>query len=180
MDSGFLGRREAPSRFAPIAPDPSASRSGVAEKSALTHLARTPKPSVAPMPRCVRHIAHLLLCIACLQLAGGHWVVLQVAAWTGMVVEYSAREGVVAGLGKTFDGQHPCSLCKVVSSGQLGDRDDSKQAPKVVAKPVKLESILLAEVELPPVLVGMAVPWPEVSIVAVGRMDAPPTPPPLA
>lgn len=132
------------------------------------------------MPRRIRHLAHLLLCIACLQLAGGHWVVLQVAAWTGMVVEYTAREGVVAGIEKTFDGRHPCSLCIVVSSGQLADKGDGKQTPKLMGKLVKLESVLLPGVELPPVPVCAAVAWPEIVLVASGRMDAPPTPPPLA
>ena len=54
----------------------------------------------------------LVLClIAGFQLLGGHWAILQTAAWVRMVIEYSKTEGVEAGITKTFDGKHPCSLC---------------------------------------------------------------------
>ena len=47
----------------------------------------------------------LALCmIVGLQLLGGHWAILQTAAWVGMVVDYSKSEGVEAGITKTFDG----------------------------------------------------------------------------
>ena len=54
----------------------------------------------------------LVLClIAGFQLLGGHWAILQTAAWAAMVIDYSKAEGVEAGITKTFDGKHPCSLC---------------------------------------------------------------------
>ena len=54
----------------------------------------------------------LVLCmIAGLQLLGGHWAILQTAAWVGMFVDYSKTEGLEAGIAKTFDGKHPCQLC---------------------------------------------------------------------
>jgi hypothetical protein len=52
---------------------------------------------------------------AVLQLIGGHWAVLQATAWVGMVIEYSSSFGVQAGLAKTFDGQHPCELCRRIA-----------------------------------------------------------------
>jgi len=53
--------------------------------------------------------------VAVFQLIGGHWAILQTTAWVGMVVEYSATFGVQAGLTKTFDGQHPCELCRSIA-----------------------------------------------------------------
>ena len=49
---------------------------------------------------------------------GGHWVFLQSVAWVGMVVSYSQNSSVSEALTKTFDGKHPCKLCKVVEQGK--------------------------------------------------------------
>ena len=56
--------------------------------------------------------------IAGLQLLGGHWAILQTAAWVGMVIDYSKSEGVETGITKTFDGQHPCQLCLSISKNK--------------------------------------------------------------
>src|SRR5437879_2948959 len=48
------------------------------------------------------------------------WTVLQSAAWTGMAVQYSIKAGSLKnGLSKTFDGHHPCALCRAVSRGRM-------------------------------------------------------------
>ena len=61
----------------------------------------------------------LILClIAGFQLLGGHWAILQTAAWVGMVIDYSKTEGVEAGITKTFDGKHPCSLCLSIAQSK--------------------------------------------------------------
>jgi hypothetical protein len=49
--------------------------------------------------------------VAGFQLLGGHWAILQTAAWVGMVIDYSQSEGVETGIAKTFDGKHPCQVC---------------------------------------------------------------------
>jgi hypothetical protein len=56
--------------------------------------------------------------IAGLQLLGGHWAILQTAAWVGMVIDYSKTEGVEAGITKTFDGKHPCQLCLSIAKNK--------------------------------------------------------------
>ena len=61
----------------------------------------------------------LVFCmIAGFQLLGGHWAILQTAAWAGMVIDYSKTEGVEAGIAKTFDGKHPCSLCLSIAKNK--------------------------------------------------------------
>ena len=50
--------------------------------------------------------------LAILQISGGHWALLQTSAWVGMIIQYSQRAGLKAGLTQTFDGDHPCSVYK--------------------------------------------------------------------
>ena len=47
---------------------------------------------------------------------GFQWTLLQSVAWTVMVLDRSAEMGWVQALETTFDGQHPCALCKVVTT----------------------------------------------------------------
>ena len=41
-----------------------------------------------------------------------------------MAVSYSQDDGVGAGLAKTFDGQHMCSLCKTIAKKRGGEQKD--------------------------------------------------------
>ena len=45
---------------------------------------------------------------------GGHLALLQTFAWGKMMVDFSASSSLTEAVGKTFDGAHPCKLCKVV------------------------------------------------------------------
>ena len=54
---------------------------------------------------------------------GGHWAVLQVAAWTGMAISYSQNDSLSSALSKTFDGKHPCQLCLLVKKGKSAEKN---------------------------------------------------------
>ena len=69
--------------------------------------------------------------LALLQILGGHWALLQTSAWIGMFVQYSQRDGLTAGLAQTFDGEHPCSVCKVIQDGK---KQEEKKAPLLQAE----------------------------------------------
>ena len=73
----------------------------------------------------------LVFCmIAGLQLLGGHWALLQTAAWVGMVIDYSKTGGVEAGITKAFDGKHPCELCLSIREEQgEGGQANGKSQP---------------------------------------------------
>ena len=71
-------------------------------------------------------VGFLLCLLACLQLLGGHWAILQVGAWAGMAVSYSQQAGLMTGLSQTFDGEHPCPICKAIQDGQ---KHEQKKAP---------------------------------------------------
>ena len=60
-----------------------------------------------------------LLAIALCVLVFAPMALLQTTAWTGMAVSYSWRSGSLSqGLSETFDGAHPCALCKVVQESR--------------------------------------------------------------
>jgi hypothetical protein len=67
---------------------------------------------------------------------GAHWALLQSVAWVGMMAAYS-RDGFIAeALSKTFDGQHPCCLCKMIQQGRAAEK---KQEPQQIKPGSKLD-----------------------------------------
>lgn len=69
--------------------------------------------------------------VALLQIAGGHWLVLQTTAWIGMAIHYTQQNGIVAGLEQTFDGAHPCSMCQAIKAAH---KQEQKKTPLVRAE----------------------------------------------
>jgi hypothetical protein len=64
---------------------------------------------------------------------GGHWAILQSAAYLGMVVSYSKVDSLTVAVSKTLDGRHPCQLCKFVKEGKKAQHhsDQNKTDSKV-------------------------------------------------
>lgn len=58
---------------------------------------------------------------------GLHWIFLQSVAWAGMVVSYSRCASLQEAISKTFDGAHPCKLCKLVRAGQETEKKHDVQ-----------------------------------------------------
>ena len=71
-----------------------------------------------------RRLAILLCSLAVFQILGGPLAALQTIAWVRMAVSYSRDGGVEAGIAKTFDGQHMCSLCKEIAKKREGEQKD--------------------------------------------------------
>lgn len=53
---------------------------------------------------------------------GGHWAFLQSVAWVTMVVDYWKDAPISVAVQKTFDGKHPCKLCKLVNRGKQSEQ----------------------------------------------------------
>jgi hypothetical protein len=53
---------------------------------------------------------------------GLHWGLLQSVAWVGMVVNYSRSGTLGEALTRTFDGKHPCALCKTIAKGKQTEK----------------------------------------------------------
>ncbi len=61
---------------------------------------------------------------------GGHLAILQGVAWTNMVRDFAKTESIGTALEKTFDGQHPCTLCKKITETGSGKKDDALASAK--------------------------------------------------
>jgi hypothetical protein len=62
----------------------------------------------------------------CLSL-GAHWALLQSLAWGSMIVCYSRGAPLAEAITKTFDGNHPCALCKHVAAGSKSDKKETAE-----------------------------------------------------
>ena len=118
--------------------------------------------------------------IAILAMTGSHWLVLQSVAWARMLVEFSSRESLPNALAKTFDGRHPCPLCKQVSQGQQEERERNNQVPW--EKPTQLPEFFCDSGRVTVPLAPMSP-----SVAPVGMLhffydfvESPPKPPPRA
>jgi hypothetical protein len=75
-------------------------------------------------------ISKVLIALALVFSIGLHWNLLQVAAWTGMIVKYSQDGSIKSAVEKTFDGEHPCCLCKAVAKGKASERNPTQEQTK--------------------------------------------------
>ena len=75
---------------------------------------------------------------------GVHWEVLQSVAWFGMVINYSQGTSLKEGLSKTFDGKHPCCLCKMVQAGKKSENKPDAQISKIIKSDLLMETRVVA------------------------------------
>ena len=69
----------------------------------------------------------LWLCLfALLNSFGGHWLALQGAAWARMLVQNSQHFQMKTAIKRTFDGDHPCSLCHKIAKGRSSEPRQSQ------------------------------------------------------
>jgi hypothetical protein len=116
--------------------------------------------------------------VAMLSLALGlHWTLLQSVAWIGMLASYSSQASWSEAVRMTFDGQHPCSLCKQVAAGKKSERDPQSHPS---GKPIKIEGYLPVVPLLSFYPVIDQLPSPQPLCVHSRGLDSPPTPPPRA
>jgi hypothetical protein len=60
--------------------------------------------------------------VAVFTATGSHWFVLQTIAWGGMLSENLRERPLVEAVQRTFDGEHPCSLCVEISNGKKAEK----------------------------------------------------------
>lgn len=72
-------------------------------------------------------VGNLLLIVALLGATGAHWAVLQSVAWATMLADHARTEDFGAAVSKTFDGKHPCALCKQVAQGRQDEKKTDAQ-----------------------------------------------------
>lgn len=83
------------------------------------------------MQALVRSITVLVLVLS----LGLQWALLQTVAWTGMMVSYSQKSSFREAVKMTFDGKHPCPLCKVIKKARAEEKQkEEKQTTKSGSK----------------------------------------------
>jgi len=114
------------------------------------------------------------LVIAALVLTtGAHWAALQTIAWTTMLAaNLSRQQSLTEAVSQTFDGEHPCPLCKAIAAGKK-----SEQKSEAVAPVLKMEFPLVADrfVLIAPKPFADFLP---VNVFADSVSSKPPVPPP--
>jgi hypothetical protein len=71
-----------------------------------------------------------MLVIAMITAIGGHFMLLQSVAWTTMVISNVQHGNLGEALEKTFDGQHPCAICKSIRKAR---ESEDKQQPSQIS-----------------------------------------------
>jgi len=60
---------------------------------------------------------------------GLHWVLLQPIAWTTMLAGNLRSFSFSEAVQRTFDGKHPCALCKAVADGKKSEKKSELLVP---------------------------------------------------
>jgi hypothetical protein len=105
---------------------------------------------------------------------GLHWGLLQTVAWTGMLINNSRAGPFKEAVSKTFDGEHPCCLCKAIKQGRAEERKQRQQKPENGLKiefPLPAESMVLIAPEVAEDLIRS-------NVLRASFFVEPPTPPP--
>ena len=122
-----------------------------------------------------------LFCVllAAFSLAGGRWTVLQTVAKATMLYRYAQRSGSLAVAAvQTFDGEHPCELCRQIATAKSRERKETPAAPGL-KQDAKAKAVL-AEPTISPVLSAATEVCLFRAAASLGPVhtDQPPTPPP--
>jgi hypothetical protein len=112
------------------------------------------------------------LIVALLAATDAQWMVLQTVAWAGMIVSYSEKAPLGTALAETFDGKHPCPLCKAIATGKKSEKKNefTLQLKKLEFPPAPENIILVAPSHFQLL--------PQADCSAESLNQRPPTPPP--
>jgi hypothetical protein len=117
-------------------------------------------------------IAKMVVIVTLVATTGAHWALLQSVAWTTMLAENLSCGSVSQAVSRTFDGKHPCPICKAIAASKKSEKkkDSTLQLQK-------FEFPLAAENPLLPVPPQFETPLSSDSLPKV-HIQSPPVPPP--
>jgi hypothetical protein len=126
----------------------------------------------------LRPAFHRLLILCCaIYLSGAHWMLLQMTAWTGMLIARSQKSPVVEAVESTFDGDHPCRMCEAIKEAREEEEKREQDVP-LVAKAQEHKFVLFRGCELPPAVCIGELAWQDPALIFERRASAPSIPPP--
>ncbi|MGD1020691.1 MAG: hypothetical protein ABSA12_15370 [Verrucomicrobiia bacterium] len=119
-------------------------------------------------------VRNAVLVVVLLAGTSAPWGALQSVAWTRMLAQNLRTTSFADAISRTFDGQHPCSLCKVIASAKKSEKQTEYPQPLTKLEfPLAAQSLLLvAPTRFQLVPIG--------NELAVSLSQPPPTPPPRA
>jgi hypothetical protein len=79
-----------------------------------------------------RSIARGLLVAGLIMAIGLQWMLVQSAGWASMLVRYSQEGSLMQAVEMTFDGEHPCELCKLAARGVQEDQKKDSAAHELI------------------------------------------------
>jgi hypothetical protein len=117
-------------------------------------------------------LGKLFVIFALVAATNAHWAVLQSVAWTTMFADNLRTHSAAEAVAQTFDGKHPCSLCKAIAAGKKSEKRTEFPLPlqKLEYPPAPARLILVAPARFQPM--------PLVNTFAELLALQPPTPPP--
>jgi len=65
----------------------------------------------------------LFVFLCCLHLVGGPNSILQLYAWTNMLVSYSQESTLSQAVADTFSGEKPCGLCEKIAASKSAEKE---------------------------------------------------------
>ena len=74
-----------------------------------------------------RKFGQMLMLVAVLTATGTHWLAFQSVAWTAMLAENLQTSSLQRALQRTFDGKHPCCLCKAIAKDKQSEKKSDVQ-----------------------------------------------------
>jgi hypothetical protein len=91
-------------------------------------------------------LGKFLVILALVATTGLHWVTLQSVAWTAMLADNLQTNSFQVAAEKTFDGKHPCCLCRAIAAGKKSEKktEFNLQTQKLEFPPLKENFVLVA------------------------------------
>jgi hypothetical protein len=154
----------------------------VASNSILTNSARRTQISLTSDGSfsLKKRIQLLFVLLGCLHLIAGPYALVQVFAWTTMLIDYSKETGIIQGAKDTFSGEKPCRLCCKIKAAEKQEKRSPFQLP--AERLIKLTEGLIRSGDVtapsPTFAVAPTVGFMDAVLSAGIGPNAPPVPPP--
>jgi hypothetical protein len=93
-----------------------------------------------------KRLGKFFLVFALVAMLGAHWALLQTVAWTTMLADNLCNQNVKEAVTETFDGNHPCDLCKAIAAGKQSEKktEFNLQSQKLEFPPARQNFVLVA------------------------------------
>ena len=91
-------------------------------------------------------LGKIFVVIVLVTMLGAHWALLQTVAWTTMLASNLGKESMTQSMTDTFDGRHPCCLCKAIAAEKKAEKKSEAvtATQKLEFPPVAENFILVA------------------------------------